>query len=92
MVQLHDDLVDRLDREATRRGVSRSAVIREAVELYLANDRENALTARIVAAYRKTPQRVPDEWGDPAADADRSTLETLQRLDAEERASGADRW
>jgi predicted transcriptional regulator len=42
MVQLTDELVERLDREAARRGVSRSALIRSALEEFLRHDHEAA--------------------------------------------------
>jgi hypothetical protein len=92
MVQLTDDLIDRLDRTARRRLVSRSALIREFVELGLREEREAEIGRRIAAGYERVPQVIPDEWGDPAALADRSTAETMQRLEAEERAAGHSPW
>lgn len=84
MVQLNEELVARLDAEAAASGVSRSALIREAVEQRLAASREAEITRQIVAGYRRIPQGRPDEWGDLGAMSERSSLETLQRLDAEE--------
>lgn len=85
MVQLTDELVEMLDQEAGRRGISRSAVIREALDRHLSEAREAAHSRRIVEGYERVPPATPDEWGDLKMHADRSTLELLQRLDAEER-------
>ncbi len=84
MVQLTDDLVARLDDEARARGVSRSALIRDAIEAGLSESREAELSRRIVAGYRRAPQGRPDEWGDLGTASRRSSLEALQRLDEEE--------
>jgi metal-responsive CopG/Arc/MetJ family transcriptional regulator len=65
LVQLSDDLLERLDRYRTREGRSRSAVIRDAVERYLAEDREAAIDRLIVDAYTRRPQ--DDIWTDEAA-------------------------
>lgn len=92
IVQLTSDLVALLDAEAARKKTSRSALIREAVTAYLAEAAEAAITRSIVEGYERIPQGRPDAWGDLAEDADRSTRETMQRLDAEERAKGSGRW
>ena len=92
MVQLSDELLRRLDEEATRRGVSRSGLIREAVERWLATSSERAEIDRLVAAYQAIPPATPDAWGDLAAAGDIATRETMQRLDAEEAAAGLDPW
>ncbi len=92
MVQLSDEIVSLLDREASRRGISRSALIREAVVEHLADTREASVTARIVEGYRSVPPATPDEWGDLETQQDRSTTELLERLDAEERAAGLSPW
>lgn len=92
IVQLTSDLVELLDAEAARRKTSRSALIREAVTAYLSEAADAAVTTSIVDGYQRVPQGQPDEWGDPAAFADRSTRETMQRLDAEERKAGTKPW
>lgn len=92
MVQLSDELVTRLDEEAGRRGVSRSALVREAVEGLLAESAEAARTAAIVAGYRRVPPATPDEWGDVERAGEVAAVETAQRLDAEERAVGVAPW
>lgn len=92
MVQLTDELLVLLDDEAARRDLSRSALIREALDGYLAGTRESAVARSIVEGYTRIPPATPDEWGNLEAQADRSTTELLQRLDAEERAGGRGPW
>lgn len=92
MVQLTGELVESLDAIAARRAVSRSALIREFVLEGLRRDSDSAIGERIAEGYRRTPQAHPDAWGDPIVSADIATGELLQRLDAEERAAGHDRW
>ena len=65
LVQLSDALLARLDRYRAREGRSRSDVIREAIERYLADDREAELDRRIVEAYTREPAQ--DAWSDEAA-------------------------
>jgi Arc/MetJ-type ribon-helix-helix transcriptional regulator len=92
MVQLTDELVAALDEEAARRGQSRSAVIREALEEFLDRREEAAIARRIIDGYRRIPPATPDEWGDVDDLVDRSTTELLQRLEAEERQAGHAPW
>lgn len=92
MVQLTDELLAALDIEAARRGVSRSALIREILDGHLAEHHEAALSRAIVDGYRRVPPGTPDEWGPLSDLADRSALETLQRLDAEEAREGLPPW
>lgn len=65
LVQLSDDLLDRLDRHRARARRSRSDVIREAIERYLAADREAEIDRLIVEAYSRQPGE--DVWGEEAA-------------------------
>jgi predicted transcriptional regulator len=88
MVQLSDSLVEALDARAAREGVSRSQLIRNAIEAFLADDAEREVTERIVAGYRAHPQGVPDAWGDLDAVLEAATLDTLRQLDAEEAERG----
>jgi hypothetical protein len=90
LVQLSDDLIALLDREATRRGVSRSALIRQVLHDHL--ETEVAVGTAIVDGYTRMPQAVPDAWGSLDDLTDISTRQTLQRLDEEERRSGAEPW
>jgi Arc/MetJ-type ribon-helix-helix transcriptional regulator len=92
MVQLTEDLVALLDREAARRGVSRSALIRTALEKFLRNDQEAAISRRIVDGYVRIPPETPDEWGDLAETTDQASVDLLRRLDAEERRQGRPPW
>lgn len=88
MVQLSDELIDLVDAEAARRGMSRSAVIREAITEHLAASRDVLITRQIVEGYQRVPPTTPDAWGELERHQDEATLEVLQRLDADERASG----
>jgi len=58
IVQLTDELLTELDARRAREGRSRSEVIRAAIEMYLAGDREAELDRLIVDGYRRVP---PDE-------------------------------
>ena len=88
IVQLTSEMVEALDLEAHRTGASRSALIREAVDAYLAGSRDAAITAELVEAYRRTPQGAADGWGDIRGATLGNTRRTLQRLDAEEESAG----
>lgn len=92
MVQLSDELLEALDEEATRRTMSRSALIRAALEDFLNAGREADIGRRIADGYRRMPPATPDEWGELAAMTDQATVDLLQRLDAEERAEGHAKW
>ncbi len=92
MVQLTDELVEMLDREAGRRAMSRSALIREILTAHFADGFEGRLTQRIVEGYRRVPPASPDEWGLVQETTDVATRELLQRLDAEERREGHPLW
>jgi len=65
LVQLSDDLLDRLDTFSARQGRSRSAVVRDAVAQYLDADREAEIDRLIVEGYTREPPS--DIWGDQAA-------------------------
>ena len=56
MVQLTDELVALLDRRAARDGVSRSQVIREAVEAHLRGEAERGRAERFARAYASLPE------------------------------------
>jgi metal-responsive CopG/Arc/MetJ family transcriptional regulator len=66
LVQLNDDLLALLDERAARTGRSRSALIRDAIEHYLAEDVDARIDTAIVAAYERLPQEA-DSWVDVAA-------------------------
>ena len=92
MVQLTEELVEDLDAESSRRGVSRSALIREAVTSYLENVRSSDVGRAIVNGYLDHPPHTPDEWSDLDSFGDVSALELAQRLDSEERQAGLESW
>ncbi len=92
MVQLTDDLVELLDAEAARQGVSRSALIRDAVTAYLVEAREAALTRELVAGYTRVPAAALDDWGDLDRQRFEASLATMRRLGAEERSAGLEPW
>ncbi len=62
LVQLDEQLVALLDQRASKSGASRSALIRQAIEAYLAGDVDAAVDEAIVTGY----ERIPAE--DPSAD------------------------
>ncbi len=65
IVQLSDELLRELDALRARVGKrSRSELIREAIEGYLAEQRGAELDRRIVEGYlRQPPDELADEWG-----------------------------
>jgi predicted DNA-binding protein len=65
LVQFSDDLLARLDRRRARDGRSRSELVREAVERYLADDREAEMDRLVIDAYRRQPPE--DPWRDEPA-------------------------
>jgi predicted DNA-binding protein len=81
LVQLTEELVAQLDAESARRGCSRSALIREAVETHLAQQSESARVQAWIDGYRRIPQG-SDDWGDIASPAAGRALSA--RLDSEE--------
>jgi metal-responsive CopG/Arc/MetJ family transcriptional regulator len=64
IVQLSDGLLAELDARRAREGRSRSELIREAIEAYLADDREAAIDRAIVDGYTRIPptQEFGAEW------------------------------
>jgi predicted transcriptional regulator len=84
LVQLNDTLLAILDQRAAQRGVSRSRIIREAVEAYLAPDYESEISRQILAGYARIPQSTPDEWGQPEEFNGAAARAAHRRLDAEE--------
>lgn len=95
MVQLNRDLLALLDERATREGVSRSQLIREAIEAFLETDRQAAIDRAIVEGYTRMPQGGEydaDEWGDVGALAGALTVAQQRRLTEEERDAGHDPW
>jgi metal-responsive CopG/Arc/MetJ family transcriptional regulator len=56
LVQLSEELLALLDREAARRHVSRSALIREAIEQHLDAERRAEIGRQIAEGYRRIPE------------------------------------
>ena len=67
LVQLTDELLALLDERAAREGVSRSELIRRAIEGFLRDERRAAIDAAIVEAYTRMPQPEHDPWAEAAA-------------------------
>lgn len=67
MVQLTEPLLERLDARAGRERISRSRLIRDAVEAYLAGDTCPELEDRYRRAYEAEPLDEPEAWGSIAA-------------------------
>ena len=55
LVQLSDHLLSLLDQRASERGISRSQLIREAIEAHLSSDLEGEVGRRIVEGYTRVP-------------------------------------
>ncbi len=92
MVQLTDTLVGLLDQEAGRRGISRSALVRDLLEESLCDQQEAEIDRQIVEGYTRVPPATPDEWGDLTRDSDAGLSDLFARLDAEERDAGFGPW
>ena len=92
MVQLSDSLIGLLDQEAGRRGISRSALIRDLLEESLRDEREAEIDRQIVEGYTRIPPQTPDEWGELTRESHAGIDELLARLDAEERDAGFGAW
>lgn len=95
MVQLNQELIECLDRRAAREGVSRSHLVRQAVEVFLAGDREAEVDRQIVESYRRMPQggeHDVDEWGDVERAVTALSAETFRALGEEERDAGFKPW
>jgi len=86
MVQLSEELVEMLDQEASRRGLSRSALVREALAEFLGSSSEARKVQKLLEGYRRLPQGGPDEWGDLEGQIESVAADTMQRLAAEESA------
>jgi metal-responsive CopG/Arc/MetJ family transcriptional regulator len=55
LVQLSETLLSVLDERAAKRGISRSQLIREAIEAHLADDVEAEISRQIVEGYTRVP-------------------------------------
>lgn len=85
LVQLSDELVDQLDRRAAAAGTSRSALIRNLLEVGLRDDRSADVSRQIVEGYERIPQEVArDAWGDLDEWSQVNSRRNLAALAAEE--------
>ena len=66
LVQLSDELLALLDERAAKNGLSRSEIIRRAIERELADDIEAEIDRQIVEGYTRIPQE-HDPWAEAAA-------------------------
>lgn len=87
MVHLNAEVIGLLDAKAKRRGVSRSQLIREAVDALLAPDRHEQLADRYRQGYSDAPPDSEDAWGELGAWHDE-----LARVRAAERSGSAPPW
>lgn len=55
LVQLTEDLLRKLDERAAREGRSRSALIRDAIEVYLYDEERERITREIIEGYERFP-------------------------------------
>lgn len=62
LVQLSDRLIAALDERAAKVGRSRSELVRQAIEQYLAEGEEAEIDRQIVEGYRRFPPE--DIWGE----------------------------
>lgn len=68
LVQLSDTLLAVLDQRAAQRGISRSQLIREAIEAHLRDDLEAEISRQIVEGYTRIPDdREFDDWAETSA-------------------------
>lgn len=65
LVQLSDALLAALDQRAVQEGKSRSELIREALEAYLAEGIEAEIDRAIIEGYTRVPQQ-EDPWAEEA--------------------------
>lgn len=85
LVQLTDELVAALDRRAARRGMSRSALIRELIVAGLGDESGRTVSQRIIDGYERVPQQTAsDAWGDLDRWSEVNARRNLAALVAEE--------
>lgn len=68
LVQLSDELLQRLDERAAREGRSRSALIREAIEAYLHDEERARIDREIQEGYERIPTTEEEmRWAEASA-------------------------
>lgn len=89
LLQLSDELVERLDARAARAGVSRSGLVRELLTRALRDDEAEARSRRLREAYERDPQAAgADAWGDLSAWSDENRRRNAAALRREEEGAG----
>lgn len=63
LVQLSDELLAVIDQQAAMEGISRSVLIRRAIEAHVVDARNAEIDRAIVDGYRRIPQE-PDPWAE----------------------------
>lgn len=92
LVHLSDEIVALLDEVAAAEGLSRSAVIHQAIVNHLTQMQRASIGHKIFEGYQRIPQSDTDEWGDLGRFSDRAAIEGLARLDHEEQEAGHPPW
>ncbi len=65
LVQLNEALLRRLDERAAREGRSRSALIREAIEKHMYDERSAEIDRQIVEGYKRMPETEEEmDWAE----------------------------
>jgi Arc/MetJ-type ribon-helix-helix transcriptional regulator len=67
LVQLSDELVALLDHRVAKEGLSRSEIIRRAIERELADDIEAEIDRQIIEGYKRIPPAEFDAWAEASA-------------------------
>jgi metal-responsive CopG/Arc/MetJ family transcriptional regulator len=68
LVQLSEVLLRRLDERAAREGRSRSSLIRDAIEAYLADEARDEISRQIIAGYERIPETDEEmAWAEASA-------------------------
>lgn len=68
LVQLSDELLRRLDERSAREGRSRSALIRDAIEMYLYADTKAKIDREIIEGYERIPETEEEmRWAEASA-------------------------
>jgi len=63
LVQLTEDLVDKLDQLASKEDVSRSELIRRVLRGFVEQEDEQEKVRRYIEGYKRIPPDTRDEWG-----------------------------
>lgn len=92
IVQLTTALVAKLDKAAKKRGQSRSAAIRDAIETWLRKLEDEEIGRQIAEGYKRFPPPTIDEWGNLEEQMVAGTHRAMREMEAEERQAGFPPW